>query len=162
MSWISDSSHFKRELTEGFQYQEGLLIQLWCEGLDIDYNNLEFRKNFADRKRFQNEKDAVVNGHRLEIKSRRLSFNSVTDYPFDTIIVDTVKKWNLREPKPIALALISRPTKSVIAIPASTESEWHMIDRVDKVRGFDEQFYVAPKECAISYKGLVRLLNGQA
>lgn len=159
--WTDDDTRFKEELRRGHKVQEYVAKKLSGEGLDVVTTPLSFRKTFKDRKRYQNEIDLVVGPHRLEVKGRKLTFSSVSDYPFETALVDTVKKWNGRDPKPLAMVLVSTRTGCILAVFAETKGQWTKQKRYDNVREFTDTFFEVPKESLVSYEALVARLQGR-
>jgi hypothetical protein len=96
----------------------------------------------------KNEKDIVVNGLVLEVKSRAMVFNSLDDFPLSSIIVDTVYGFDQKLIKPYAYVYISQKTKAMFAIPVSSRQFWTMGTIFDTARKIQvECFFVTKRHC---------------
>lgn len=83
----------------------------------------------------------------LEIKARTLSFTNDPDsYPFDTVIVDTVKGYEVKDTKPLAYVLYSEPTGCLLAVAPSTRPYWVKEHLYASNVKFIDAFYLCPRE----------------
>ncbi len=157
--WIADDEGFRRQLTTGHRWQRYVAERLRAEGLVVHESPLSFRHDFDDRHRYRNEADLVVGDQRLEVKSRDRRFWSPADYPYPTALVDTVDKWDARDPEPLALLLVSQKTRTILVVPASTKEHWIEETHFDRFRQFDEVFYAIARERLVSFETLVAFLE---
>lgn len=160
MKWSENNELFIKELTEGFMWQSIPMIFFKLNGFDVQMPELEIREeSIKNAKKYFNSKDLFVNGKRIEIKSRNESFMSAESFPYETAMVDTVKKFTGREDKPIAYIMISRKTGAMLWVDASRYKDWKIIERFDHVRKFREKFFVVDKRKLLPMNLLVSALE---
>lgn len=96
----------------------------------------------------KNEKDVIVDGLVLEVKSSSRSFRDVDDFPHNPLIVDTVSGFDSKMVKPFAYVIISQTTHHLFAIPVSTKPNWTIRTYYDAQRDHEDRFYMVQKrEC---------------
>lgn len=160
MKWSDNNDLFIKELTEGFAWQSIPMMFFKLHNFDVQMPNLEIRddsiKNAAP---FFNSKDLFVNNMRIEIKSRKEKFTSPDSFPYDTAMVDTVKKFTGRTDKPVAYVMISRDTGSMLWVDSTRYKEWDIIERFDNTRKFREKFFVVDKSKLLPMNLLVSALK---
>lgn len=160
MKWSEDNNLFIKELTEGFAWQSIPMMFFKLHGFDVQMPELEIRKDsIKNAQPYFNSKDLFVNNMRIEIKSRKESFSSPESFPYDTAMVDTVKKFSGRDDKPVAYVMISRFTGSMLWVDATRYQEWEVIERFDNTRRFREKFYVVDKSKMMTMNTLVSALK---
>jgi hypothetical protein len=146
MSWKDNDTLFFKELREGYEWQKIAGIYFHENGLEVQMPKLTFRGSFEKAGDYIDSKDLLVNGHYIEIKSRRESFTSAKDFPYSTIFVDTVAGYDAKINKPLAYVMISRETKAMLCLPSYNKPDyWTQETRFDRVRKINETFYMAPK-----------------
>ena len=112
---------------EGYRWQVWLAERLQALGWRTEVDALKIRPTLADYKDYGDSGDVRVfaksGGRRnLAVKSVRTPFSGKHDYPFSTVIVDSVTAW---EKTPAAAVVrISQPTGGIIVIPATTRNAW--------------------------------------
>ena len=114
----------------------------------------------ADKTR--NEKDIVVDGLVLEVKSRSLVFNSLDDFPLSSILVDTVYGFDQKLIKPYAYVYISQKTKAMFAIPSSSRQFWTMGMIFDTAKAIEVECYFVTKRHCRPFIELVDVLLERA
>lgn len=146
MSWKDNDELFFKELKEGYEWQKLAANYFKENGLDVQMPSLTIRNSFDDAIDYLDSKDLIVNGHIIEVKSRREKFTSAKDFPYSTIFVDTVSGYNSKITKPLAYVMISRKTGSMLCLPSYSKPEyWTEETRFDRVRNINETFFMAPK-----------------
>jgi hypothetical protein len=108
---------------------------------------------------FFNSKDLMVNGKRIEIKSRKEAFTSPESFPYKTAIVDTVKKYDKRDDKPFAYVMVSRITGAMLWVDATIPENWSIIKKFDKTRKYYDNFYEIPREQMQTMDSLISVLK---
>ena len=149
---------FHREASIGQTYAERVALELQKRQIPCYATELEFAKNEADRKRFENEQDVVLIDQPgcIEVKSRRLNFrNDPITYPYSTAFVDTVIGWDKKDPKPLAVVLISQNTNGMLVVPVSTQPNWTQNASFDRVRQINENWYQVSKKELRTFNELV-------
>ena len=98
--------------------------------------------------------------YNLEIKARTLSFtNDPASFPYDTVIVDTVKGYEIKEAKPLAYVLYSEPTGCLLAVAPSTRPYWVKENLYASNVGFVDQFYLCPREYLRPMSSLIERIH---
>jgi hypothetical protein len=139
---------FVRELKIGHKWSEYVASILNSAGIKCEATPMKIAKTEEERLSFATEKDVVfldMPGH-IEVKSRRLHFNEEPNsYPKDTAFVDTEFGWNLKDPLPLAVVLVSQETGSLLVIPVSSSPTWTTTRRFDNVRKITDTFLLVDK-----------------
>jgi len=149
---------FQREATIGQTYAEKVATELQKRKIPCYATELEFAKNEADRKRFENEQDVILTTQTgcIEVKSRRLAFrNDPTTYPYGTAFVDTVIGWDKKNPRPLAVVLVSQITDAMLVVPVSTQPKWTQHAAFDRVRQINENWYQVKRSDLKTFNELV-------
>jgi len=157
--WVEDSTAFKARWEKGESYTSQIAKRLRSEGLEVVEPERTFRESFEDRKRYRDEVDLVVSGVRIEVKSRRHHWMTLDDFPYPSIFVDTVKKWDGHKVRPFATINVSQKTGAVIVVPGKSHSKWTKVSGVDKDSKYKSEFYSAPRETWATYEQLVEALR---
>lgn len=92
------------------------------------------------------QKDLIVKDTYLEVKSRTLAFTSRADYPYPTVMLETVSGWAAKERKPDVYVLCSQRTGGILAVDARDMSVFTREKRVDRSRNLTDEWYFAPRE----------------
>lgn len=139
---------FTREVLVGHRWSCHIANHLNSLGIACTPSPLEIELDLSKVARFENEKDIVLDlqpGH-LEVKSRNLVFtDDPRSFPYATAFVDTVIGWDKKEPRPLAVILISQHTGHKLVIPTSTQPEWGIRRARDRVRNINESWYTVDK-----------------
>jgi hypothetical protein len=109
-----------------------------------------------------NEKDIVVDGLILEVKSSSRSFEDVDDFPYNPLIVDTVQGYEMKIIKPFAYVMISQITHATFVIPTATKYDWTISTFYDAQRDIQEQFYMVTKRHCRPFIEMVDILLERA
>ena len=169
LEWFENDKLFFDECRKGQKWQEYVGRYIEKRGLEVNMPELSFRSNpnvadFSEddagrfalarkkqemaRKEFVNSKDIVIVPNIIiEVKSRRLKFTSQKDFPYSTVIIDTVSGYNQKDPKPILYVSVSRDTGAMIATRGRCPERWSNRKVFDKVRRIKETNY----ECGLEY-----------
>lgn len=150
---------FYEQLTRGRRGEVRIGFDLLIAGFRVKIGELEMRETYADRVAFLDEVDIEVEDKMLEVKSRALDFTGPEDYPFSTVFVGAVRRWEARERMPDAVVVISETGLGRIVIPTRTRPEWVIEERRDSHRGFDERSYGAPRPTWRTWDALVDWLR---
>ena len=157
---MEDEDLFLRELRGGHAWQLLPAAFFALHGLKVEVPQLSIRGDAQDARIWSNSTDILLNGWPVEIKSRRESFTSAADYPFDTAFVDTVSGYIAKQVKPLAYVIVSRPTGAMLCLSvAKTRAWWEVLAKHDRVRDIDERFYAIDKRCLQPLSVLVEALK---
>lgn len=153
---------FRREAVIGHGWSERVAAALNSVGVKCHTEPLEFAKDVADRARFGNEQDVILDllPGCIEVKSRAgLRFTAdPASYPYDTAFVDTVHGWHKKNPTPHAVVLVSRPTGHFLVVGAGSQKHWTKEVRFDRQRQITDTFYMAHKQYLRTFDLLVDFL----
>lgn len=147
-AWLQNDGLFKEQLAIGHRWAEHVVSILTAAGLDAEATPMSVRATVEDRGQYAQELDIVVEGIRVECKSRKLRFtDSPSSYPYRTAFLDTVSGWDAKETKPTAVVLVSQLTGACLVIPVRTSRDsWTTRAIHDRVRNIDERCYECPRE----------------
>jgi len=161
LSWFEDTEKFRAELEIGHHWELRVAYYLLCQGFVVQVPRLRFRKNLEELPEYRDQKDIWIGKDRfhLEVKSRNLEFTSVDDFPYDTALVDTVKGWEAKWPRPFAVVMVSQKTGERIIAPTTLQDHWQKKIRYDNYRGFEDEFYEAPKAALRNWIWLIEALR---
>lgn len=156
MNWKDNDKLFFKELKEGYEWQKLAATFFEDRGLTVQMPELSIRDSFEEAGEYLDTKDLLVNGHIIEVKSRREKFTSAEDFPYSTIFVDTVAGYDSKVTKPLAYVMISRETKTMLCLPSWKRPKyWTQEKRFDRIRKIYETFYMCPKNRLQSLEDLV-------
>jgi hypothetical protein len=76
----------------------------------------------------------LCNGRVIEVKSRSLTFTCAADFPYDTLIVDTVQGFDQKVDKPLMYICISQKTGAMLGLDVGLSREhWTVRQTYDRV-----------------------------
>jgi len=159
MDWSQNDELFFSELKQGNSWQALPALFLTLQGFKVEMPNLTIRENIQEADKYKNSVDLVINGKILECKSRNEKFTSINDFPYETIIVDTVSGYDAKNPKPTAYIMISKVTGSMLCLPSHSSSKWTKKDIKDQTRQILDEFYMADKKLLLTMDKLVKYLE---
>lgn len=162
MRWRNNIELFKNELKEGYKWQLKVAEYLRQFGLEANVPELNIRKSIKDINEYRDLEDIECYGRIIEVKSRRVDFNSPIDFPYKTIFIDTVNSWNNKTRKPDAYICVSVNTEKMITLPTrNTFQYWTKSKRFDRVRKIKEEFYECVKELWFPIEDLIGALKSE-
>ena len=154
---------FRREAVTGHKYATMVAEALQSHQIDCAVSDLTFAQTEAEISDYANEQDVVLTSRSgcIEVKSRRLAFRSDPEtYTYRTAFVDTVKGWDSKNPKPLAVVLVSQRTKAMLVVPVSTQPTWTHTKSFDRVRRIHETWYEIDRSRLRTFNAFVEWLGG--
>ncbi|WP_456598797.1 hypothetical protein [Blastococcus sp. SYSU DS0616] len=155
---------FFEQLDAGHQYALFVGLTLITRGFTVQVPPSRRRERVEDRHAWAQEIDLYVgrtcmdpdHHHHygripLEVKSRKLEFTSVEDYPRPPAFVDTKSGWDKKDPKPNAVILVSQVTKAMLVIRSSTSDRWGTVQTTDRVRHITDVWLTCPQDAMQSF-----------
>lgn len=130
MSFLDQADpNFEADLDRGFQHERSLARRLRKQlgpnsavkvGKQVKRPSAKFHKQFTD------DGDLRVKGYRVEARERDLDFTCKDDFPYDTVIVDTIECMKKGDKKPVVFFTESmkHPEKGYSIIVANTRQHW--------------------------------------
>jgi len=159
MKWSENDKLFKKELEAGYKWQLYVAKYLEKCGLEVDVPSLSFRDHIKNAAEYSDLEDIYCGDRIFEVKSRKLRFTCPNDFPYDTILVDTVKGWEAKNRKPDAYICVSTFTGKMIVLSSNTHSDWIKVQRYDATRHIQDWFYECPKDKWRRIEALVKRMK---
>lgn len=160
--WGSNNELFRSEASKGQHFAEYVALLLKNCDFNASATPLEFAATIKDRERFINEQDIIFDDRPgcIEVKSRDLTFTSQpASFPFNTALVDTQTGWDLKNPKPLAVVIVSQRNYNVLAIKPSTQPTWTIKQSFDRVREINESWYQVNRSSLVTFSNLCTWLR---
>lgn len=147
----------------GHEYSRLVTERLLNAGVQAELQPLQFAKDEADRERFTLfEKDILTAAGVLEVKSSsRVFYDDPADYPFASLIVDTLHGFNAKVRQPVAYCMVSQATNCVLVVPVSSRHEWVVQNLYDRKREIYDDFLLANKSVLRYFVELIDWLKGK-
>lgn len=159
MKWIENERLFTDELIAGYGWQLCIADYLKSLGFQTYIPKLTVREDIKDISQYSDAPDIECEGRILEVKSRDIYFTCPEDFPYETILVDTVAGWTAKERKPTEYICLSIQTGSMICLCGETQPLWKTQERRDHKRHITDVFYEAKKELWISMDSFISQLK---
>lgn len=154
-------AHFLSELRIGYQWQLKVGQMLSDLGFTVSIDPLTIAQSEEETREFtKNDKDLLVNGKYLEVKTRSITFTTPDSFPYPTAILETVQGWQAKATKPFAILLVSRPTGRVLVVDGATQPDWTINRDFDSRRKVSFTNYHADKSQLLGLSWLIRRLKG--
>ena len=125
-----------------------------CSAPDIQIATTNSEREYMTR----HEKDIVFdwNDETLEVKSSSRDFTSdCSQYPYQSLFVDTVFSFDSKIVKPLAYVFVSQKVKGLLCLSPKSKNHWRKVQAFDKQRKINDSFYSASKELLIPFNDLV-------
>lgn len=114
---------FKTRLRTGTKFEDYVAQKIAEHGFMVDRPVEIVNGRFT-----QEQKDVVVGGMVLEVKSRKLRFTSPQDFPYSTIIVDGAWGFDQKDKKPKLYVFVSQITGAMMVLDVEqTRQFWEKI-----------------------------------
>ena len=141
---------FVNQLKKGYDYQLKVKEILEQNGLKVFIDDLKIRPIGADRIDYTDKGDLFTYKGKdkisLEVKSSSRHYTSMSDYPYNDVIVDMVENWDNKKHKSSAIINISQKTLSTFVIPVTSKKYWFKKTIKDNVKGYVKDFYFVNKK----------------
>lgn len=152
-------------LAKSTSWVQGVVDALNAAGCQATSQQVSIRESVADIATYsQDETDVrVAPGFSIEVKSRNVAWTTPQDFPYDTMIVDTLSGYLMKAVRPLAYVCVSTKTGAMSVIPPFTASTWGCERKVDRRRqaldggAFVDKYLLAPKTELRDFGWLVRL-----
>jgi hypothetical protein len=142
---------------EGQKWQEYVAKTLRRVGIQAEAESEpwdETRERVEEFAKYQ--ADLIVGGrYPFEIKSKVVPFTSPTDYPFDTVLLDTVDGWDKKVIKPRGLLIVSQPTGAILGFGLKSHPKFGTVNIYDKYVEQHDYYYTLPKRLLLSFDEIV-------
>lgn len=158
-AWSQNDELFISELKAGHEWQMLAACFFKLHGFEVEVPELSIRNSIKQAGNWISSVDLLLNGKKIEIKSRNEVFSSPQSFPYDTIFVDTVSGYDAKAEKPLAYIMISRPTGCMLCLRSDKPNAWKIEEKFDRVRKIKEKFYVCDKKYLQTLDCLVGFLK---
>lgn len=165
--WGQDDAKFKSFLQDGRNMVAYVTFELISRGVGVAVPPSRVRPDgcsFEKMEEFSDEGDLRVyyeerdSWPRVEVKGRSVEFTGLDDFPFNTVLVDTVRNID-KKGAPAAYITVSQQTGAMIIISRRSKHTWSKTSRFDSKRQIDETFYEAPVNECKTFDEFVRFLK---
>lgn len=136
---------FLRALKEGYRWQVWLGERWRGFDLEVVIPPLRVRPERSQAGRYQDAADLFVESWPIEVKSKAERFTRPENYPREVVYLGAWKRWESLKRKPLAFALISRPTESVVLVHKSSAPHWQHKMVENPVSGVTNDTIVCPR-----------------
>lgn len=96
----------------------------------------------------------------VEVKGNGKAWKDVHDFPYDSIFVETVNRWEKREHPPEYYVIVSYETGHALCIHKSTKKHWEQIRTKDSQKGIFDEFLTCPKEYCVNWDQMIGHIRG--
>lgn len=136
------------QMRTGWFYQKFVGAFFEAHGLTVSLDPFKFRADRDHIADFRDTPDLIVEGERIEVKSRDLKFWTPATFNYARPFVDTVSSYDAYEVKPLAYVFVSQQTGAMVCTPSRNSeavSRWGIEEHHDSVRDIDDVFYTTTK-----------------
>lgn len=137
---------FVDDLLESAQYVN--IVADWLRGLghDVRVNPVRVRPSPNKMSNYADDGDILLDDkYRIEVKRRPdIHFSSVSDFPYNTIIVDAAHCWDRARAKPSAYFILNSDATTAILVRGNTRKSWLKVKRYDRQKHRWRWFYECP------------------
>lgn len=149
---------FLNRLAQGNKTENYVAEQLVKAGITVEQP--EYPEGMSRSYYTKNQVDMVANGFILEIKGRNQHFESLSDYPYDTMFVEGTTGFDAKVNRPDFYITVSNPTGCIIALDvASTIDSWTIKQITDRARGYSYPMYISQTADWMDFEKFVEVLN---
>ena len=96
----------------------------------------------------------------IEVKGNGKYFTSLDDFPYESVFVETVKRWEGREVPPVYYVIVSYKTGEALCIHHSTHPHWSSIRTKDTQKNLYDDFLTCPKIYCETWDTMIGRLRG--
>ena len=128
-----------------------------CFAPDIQIATTNAEREYMTR----HEQDIIFdwNDETLEVKSSSRDFtDECSEYPYQSLFVDTVFSFDSKIVKPLAYVFVSQKLKGLVCLSPKAKNHWRKVEAFDKQRQINDVFYSASKSLLIPFDDLVNHL----
>jgi hypothetical protein len=121
--------------------------KLRLSGFDIFLPAIKIRPDVSQIQEFGDSGDLIIGSSIIEVKQRPdLDFNSLKEFPYESIIVDTTGHYDALKIPPAYYIICNRSLDGGAIINTQTKPQWQVSRRWDNKRKRERTFYICPKE----------------
>ena len=158
--WYENDALFREQVTAGHRWERYVAAFLALQGLEVRLSEQSVRDHIKNAHHYKGGVDLWVAGILAEVKSRGFAYHTPRDFGHETLLVDTVPKWELKNPEPVLVLCVSQRTGAMIATSSSVKDHWEKVVKYDNVRGIEELFYIAHRKVWLPIEKVVANLEG--
>lgn len=144
--------NFVAALKASNKHTEQVAAWLRRIGRHVVVHPLHIRPSARDRLLYADGGDLTVSGMRVEVKQRGVDFEKPSDWPYATLIVDSVSNFERKEPKPVAYIITNKRVTACFIVDVRSRDLWTKTTRKDGRTNLWEVFYEMPRAAAIFRK----------
>lgn len=149
---------FLARLRKGYELQMNVATRLLIDGFIVRIH--KYQEHRGDDYDILVKPSEYANWREIEVKGNGKSFTGVDDFPYESVFVETVKRWEKREKPPEYYVITSYKTLESLCIHHSTSKYWSSIRTKDTQKNLWDDFLTCPKEYCMSWDEMVGHLIG--
>ena len=161
--WAENDDLFFKLLDAGYGWQLIPYVYFKQYGFDVQMPELAVRASIKTAGKFRDTLDLLVNGHRVEVKSRAVRFTGPKDWPDNRLpaFVDTKPKYDAHADQPLAYVFVSQATGAMVCTDGrlAASRRWSVEKRRDRVRNIQESFYAVEGKHLRTMDALVAVIR---
>lgn len=155
---------FRDRYDVGRKYEEYVYDLLLDEGIPVTLSDYTPPKPGVNAREFTKESTDIIVGDDIiiEVKSRGgtcADFTSPADFPYKTVIVDTVYGWEQKDKKPDYYVFVSQNKRGIMVLGQDTHWTWGKESIYDRYEGKKNLSYVAYLDYVQTWENLVEVLR---
>lgn len=148
--WMENDVLARRMTEMGWKWQRMVGAFFEAKDLHVVLPPYSWRETREDIPLHNDSLDLIVEGHRIEVKSRDLDFSTdPRTFPYERAFVDTVSSYDSHAVKPLAYVFVSQRTGAMLSTPGrhpDAVASWTQTRAFDHVRKIHDMFYLVGRE----------------
>jgi hypothetical protein len=151
---VSDIPDLRDRIKKGAIWEGYVAASLAFAGFKVVMEPKRVREDAECPYLFEDTIDLMVQGIKVQVKSRSIQFNKVADFPFNSILIC---RYDGKEIPTTAYIMVSQVTGGMIA--SLPDSKRFIGTQEDKVRGYSYKAVYAKKESFVDFATLCSWLE---
>jgi len=150
---------FLGRLRKGYALQLNVGMDFLAEGFIVHVH--PYQEHRADEYDILVKPTDRSHWREIEVKGHGKPFTTVDDFLYESVFVETVRRWDGRESPPEYYVIVSYQTGAAFGIHSSTHPHWTSIRTRDSQKNLYDDFLTCPKELCTPWDEMVGKLRGR-
>ena len=150
-TFLRNDPNFVRDLLASVPHVETVGEWLRKMGYDVKTMPLRIAPNLESMWDYSDNGDIYIHDKRIEVKQRKLDFDSLATFPYPSVMVDVAHTFDNAKVKPYAYILTNKATTGALVVLGETYPRWKKIEKFDRYKGRTRIFYDAPLDTCEYY-----------
>ena len=166
-------ARFLQQLIEGFKWQTYVANAIGSYGMATKVHPLRVRPDRKKAKGYGDAYDVLVGAHKkvdcdecgneglitvwrsIEVKARTRAFTTPEDFPFPTVMVEPLSRYEKRTELPDWYCIVSQLNQNMMFIDTKTAPEWEPLKKMGR------EYITARKEFFVDVDQFIKELQAQ-